>query len=138
MKYIISENQYRDLVNEVLVYNKETGELVDKILYPFDKIGKFVYWFYEEYGEYALTQGWSIFDSDSDAPNEKYFSDRKFNDKLVGGYWQVEKLDNPGEGEGIGYVPNDDVADELAKKLGIMVDEYGVVYGYDGQSFLDE
>jgi hypothetical protein len=35
-----------------------------------------------------------------------------------------------------GKLQNDFKADDLARKLGLMVDEYGVVYGFDGQSFL--
>jgi hypothetical protein len=35
-----------------------------------------------------------------------------------------------------GKLPNDFNADDLARKLGLMVDEYGVVYGWDSQSFL--
>lgn len=138
MKYIISESQYNRILNEVLVYDNESGELKDKILYPFDRIGNFVKWFTEEYGNYPETQGWAIFDSDTEVPNEKYHSDRKYMGRYVGGYWQIQKLDSPGEDEGLGNVPTDDAADELAKKLGIMVDEYGIVYGYDGMSFLEK
>ena len=35
-----------------------------------------------------------------------------------------------------GKLPNDYKADDLARKLGLMVDEYVVVYGFNGKSFL--
>ena len=122
-------------------YIDKDGELKDfnsKIEYPFDKIGKFVGWFIDEYGDYPEKQGWTIFHSDTLIPDEKYHSDRIWKDINVGGYWQVQRLDFPGEGEAlIGRLDNDDSADDLAKKMGLMVDEYGVVYGWNGQSFLE-
>lgn len=110
----------------------------NKIIYDFDKIAKFIQWFNEEYGDYSYKQGWAIFDSDTEEPNEKYNSVRKLNGKnTTGYYWQVQKLDVPEDGDALfGELPSDISARDLAKKLGIMVDEYGVVYGYDGQSFL--
>lgn len=123
-------------------YVDEKGNLIDfdeKIFYDFDKIGKFVKWFQSEYGDYATKQGWAIFDSDTEIPNQKYRSQRTYQGKILTGYyWQVQRLDNPGEGEALfGRLENDFKADDLARKLGLMVDEYGVVYGWDGTSFLD-
>jgi len=108
--------------------------------YPFDKIKKFIDWFQREYGDYAAKQGWAIFDSDTEAPNEKYHSERAYGGKILTGYyWQIQRLDSPGEGEALfGKLPNDYKADELAEKLGLMIDEYGVVIGYKGQSFLEK
>jgi hypothetical protein len=41
------------------------------------------------------------------------------------------------EGEAkFGRLKSDLVADELAKKTGLMLDEYGVVIGWNGESFL--
>lgn len=130
-------NVIRQILNEQMVVNKK-GEI--RILYPYDKIKKFVDWFQEEYKDYTQKQGWAIFDSDTEHPNEKYQSQRMFNGKLLSGYyWQVQKLDSPGEGEALfGELENDYKADNLAIKLGLMIDEYGVVYGWNGQSFLDE
>ena len=56
---------------------------------------------------------------------------------MNGYYWQVQRLDNPGEGEALlGKLKNDYQADELAKKLGLMLDEFGVVIGWEGQLFI--
>lgn len=106
-----------------------------KILYPFKKVSKFVEWFQSEFGKYAASQGWSIFDSDTDIPNVKYKHEPTNSRKS---YFQVQRLDDPEEGEAqFGRLKNDYQADELAKKLGIMIDEYGVVIGWDGNSFLN-
>jgi hypothetical protein len=127
------------ILNEA--YIDKNGNLKDfdnKIFYDFDKIKKFVDWFQSEYSEYTHKQGWAIFDSDTEAPNDKYHSERTFNGKKLNGYyWQVQRLDSPSDDEALfGKLPNDYNADDLARKLGLMVDEYGVVYGWDSQSFL--
>jgi hypothetical protein len=118
-------------------YINKNGELMDfsfKINYPYKKIGVFVKWFNQEYKGYPEKQGWSIFSADTEIPNVKYISDGP-----RGGYWQIQKLDFPGKGEAlIGNLENDHVADDMARKVGLMVDEYGVVHGYRGKSFLDE
>ena len=83
---------------------------------------------------YSETQGWAIFDSDTEVPNEKYISEDP-----RGNYWQIQKLDSPGKGEAlVGDLKSDMEADEMARKIGLMVDEYGILYGYQGKSFLDE
>jgi hypothetical protein len=113
-------------------------EYDDKIIYPFDKIEKFVKWFNDEYGDYSNKQGWAIFDSDTEIPNKKYHSIRNYKGKKLNGYyWQIQRLDNPDENEALfGKLPNDLEADRMARKIGIMVDEYGVVIGWDGQLFI--
>ena len=105
-----------------------------KILYPYKKISNFVNWFQSEYGDYAAKQGWGVFSSDTDITHTKY----KFepSNKYMN-VFQVEKLDSPEEGEAlIGNLESDYDAEELAKKLGLMLDEYGVVIGWDGDLFL--
>ena len=136
--------KWKQFLNEA--YIDEQGNLRDfdfqdkpeKIFYDFDKIKKFVDLFQSEYSEYTTKQGWAIFDSDTEIPNEKYHSVRTLNGKKLNGYyWQVQRLDDPGDDEALfGKLQNDFKADDLARKLGLMVDEYGVVYGFDGQSFL--
>lgn len=117
MKYILKFDGF--------ALNEDTA----KIFYPFKTIKHFIEWFNEEYKGYAEAQGWSIFDSDTNAPNKKYVSN--------GNYWQIQKLDAPGAGEAlIGNLSSDDDADIMAKKLGLMIDEYGVIYGWEGTSFL--
>jgi hypothetical protein len=110
----------------------------DKIIYPFDKIQKFVKWFNDEYGDYSNKQGWAIFDSDTEIPNKKYHSIRNYGGKILNSYyWQIQRLDSTEEGEALfGRLSNDFDADRLARKVGIMVDEYGVVIGWDGQLFI--
>jgi hypothetical protein len=104
-----------------------------KIHYPYQKISKFIDWFNEEYGDYSEKQGWAIFHSDTDLPKIKYNSDDKY-----GAFFQVQRIDDPDADEALfGKLKDDDQADELAKKLGLMLDEYGVVIGWDGESFLD-
>lgn len=113
------------------------GRLQDedsKVLYPYKKIGKFVEWFQSEFGDYATKQGWAIFDSDTEVPHVKY----KFepSNKFMSVY-QVQRLDDPEDGSALfGKLKDDYQADDLAKKLGLMLDEYGVVIGWNGESFL--
>ena len=137
--YMIVKKLLREALEEAHV--DKHGDLQDfdgKIHYNFDKIGKFVDWFQDEYADYAQKQGWAIFDSDSELPNQKYHSERNYNGKsLTGYYWQVQRLDSPSDGEAqFGRLENDIKADDLAEKVGLMVDEFGVVYGWDGQSFI--
>lgn len=137
MKFIITESQYNRLVNEDMKVDS-FGRLQDeetKILYPYNKIGKLVDWFQSEYGDYAEKQGWSIFDSDTEVPHIKYKFEPSNKNKSV---YQVQRFDDPEEGQALfGRLKNDYEADDLARKLGLMVDEYGVVIGWDGQSFLE-
>ena len=130
----------KNLIRKILresMHVDSWGRLHDnesKILYPFKKIEKFVEWFQEEYGDYAKRQGWAIFDSDTELPNIKYKHEptNKYHS-----FWQIQRLDNPDENEALfGKLKDDYVADDLAKKLGIMVDEFGVVIGWDGELFI--
>lgn len=106
----------------------------NKIVYPYKKISKLIDWFESEFGDYAKQQGWSIFSSDTDIPKIKYKPEEgnKYNI-----FFQVQRIDDPEEGEAItGRLKNDQQAEELAKKTGLMIDEFGVVIGWDGESFL--
>lgn len=99
-----------------------------KILYPYNEIKYFVDWFEEKYGEIVAKQGWAIFDSDTDYPSKKYIS----NSNPFIKFWQIEKLDD------MNILSTDQDADELAKKMGLMIDnKYGIIIGYNGVSFLD-
>ena len=137
MKYIITESQYNRIIKEDMKVDS-FGRLQDeesKILYPYKKIGKFVDWFQEEYGDYATKQGWGIFDSDTEVPHIKYKFEPSNKNMSV---YQVQRFDDPEEGQAqFGKLKDDYQADDLARKLGVMVDEYGVVTGWDGQSFLE-
>ena len=105
-----------------------------KIIYPYKKIAKFVNWFDKEYGDYAQKQGWFIVTSDTDTPKVRYKPEEGNKYNL---FFQVQRIDDPMEGEALfGKLKSDLVADELAKKLGIELDEFGVVIGWKGESFL--
>ncbi len=119
------------------MYVDEWGRLhyeEEKIIYPFKKISKFVDWFQQEYKDYAAKQGWAIFDSDTEVPNIKYKHEP---DNKRWSYFQVQRLDNPAEDEALfGRLSDDMQADELAKKLGLVLDEFGVIIGWKGQLFI--
>lgn len=105
-----------------------------KIVYPYARIAKFVTWFDKEFGDYAAKQGWFIVSSDSDIPKIRYKPEdgNKFNL-----FFQVQRIDDPMEGEALfGRLKNDHEADELAKKLGLVLDEHGVVIGWDDEIFI--
>ena len=102
--------------------------------YPYKRIAKLVKWFDSEYGNYASKQGWSIFTSDSHLPKIKYKNEPENKYNL---FFQVQRIDDPIEGEAIGgRLKNDSEAIELAKKLGLLLDEYGVIIGWDGESYI--
>lgn len=105
-----------------------------KIIYPYKRISKFVNWFDKEYGDYAQKQGWFIVTSDTEVPKIRYKPEdgNKFNL-----FFQVQRIDDPMEGEALfGKLKNDHEADELAKKLGLVLDEHGVVIGWDNEIFI--
>ena len=112
-----------------------SGRLRDessKILYPYEKISKFVEWFRDEWGDYVRKQGWDIFLSDSSEPTEKYTLKSE-----MAGFFMVERIDDPIQGEGLfGRLKSDIQAEELAKKIGLVLDEYGVVIGWQDDIFI--
>lgn len=119
---------------------KEELERVFKIDYPYYKIEKLVDYYKEEFEDYMNKQGWDIFQSDSPSLNNKYNSDNN------GYFWQVQVIDEPyGEagfyselGNALIGITTDQEAFELARKTGLMVDELGAVYGFQGNSLLGE
>lgn len=139
---IVNFELYAQLKNKNIFedsFVNKQGNLSDfeKIFYDFDNVRDFVEWFQETHGEEARRQGWDIYESDSSEPNEKYFSIRLINNKPVEGYYYVvERIDEPKEGEAVtGKLKNDFEAKRLAEKMKIMVDEYGVIYGFKGWEF---
>ncbi len=105
-----------------------------KIVYPYSKIAKFVTWFDKEFGDYAAKQGWFIVSSDSDVPKIRYQPEdgNKFNL-----FFQVQRIDDPMDGEALfGRLKNDQEAYELAKKIGLVLDENGVVIGWENEIFI--
>jgi hypothetical protein len=99
----------------------------EKIIYPYNQIKYFVDWFQNFFSKKAEEQGWGIFDSDTSQPLEKYISDSGKYQR----FWQIESIDE------LELLKSDLDADKLAKKMGLMLDEYGLVIGYNGISFLD-
>jgi len=126
MKHIKTFESYIDTNGEL-----QNLERSDKILYPYATIERFVQWFHKEYEDYSMVQGWIISDADTDIPSEKYESP---NDR----YWTIERIDDPDSYDGlvIHELESDEQAIEKAKRLGLMVDEYGVLYGYKGKKFI--
>lgn len=98
-----------------------------KILYPYNDIEYFINWFNNKYYSYTESQGWAIFDSDTSLPQEKYISDSGKYQK----FWQIQHY------EDMKILNSDSEADILARKLGLMIDEYGVIIGYNGDFFLN-
>jgi hypothetical protein len=105
-----------------------------KITYPYKKIARFLNWFEKEWGNYAEEQGWFIVTSDTDLPKVKYKAEEGNKYNL---FFQVQRIDDPMEGEALtGKLKNDLEAEELAKKIGLVLDEYGVVIGWQNDIFI--
>ena len=90
-----------------------------KKIYPLKDIEPFINWFNSMYGKLAERQGWSVYSSDTSMTSWKY------------PVWQVEKNDDTD------ILKDDTESDNLAKKLGLMLDDMGVVIGYNGVSFIE-
>ena len=103
-------------------------EDVNKKLYPFDDFTPFINWFGVMYEDVMKNEGWLISDSSFDSSN---FIRPVFQGKLLGGYWQVQRND---EDE---IIETDIVAEKLAKKHGLLLDNDGVVVGYNDVSFIE-
>lgn len=103
-----------------------------RIIYLEDAAEQFVSWFSENFSRQVAQQGWLISWSSPEAPNEKYV-----NPTSQGHFFMVERIDEPEEDEALnGKLATDLDAETFARHMGIMVDEYGVVYGYKGQLFI--
>ncbi len=118
----------------------------DDIYYPYNELKPFIDEFQKNYGDYTESQGWAIFDSDTENPNDKYDVEirRQMKEYETGrypggrvtynfNYWQIEKLD----GNNVGLNSDED-AYKLAEKLGVIVDELGVVRGFDGNDLVEK
>jgi hypothetical protein len=148
-QFTLSDEKYQQILRSIEMLNPQKNQMdesmnVDdwgrlhdedsKIVYPYKKIAKFLDWYEQEWGQYAKEQGWFIVTSDTDVPKVKYKPEEGNKYNL---FFQVQRIDDPMEGEAkFGRLKSDMVADELAKKTGLMLDEYGVVIGWNGESFL--
>ena len=105
-----------------------------KVVYPYSRIAKFLDWYEKEWGDYAKEQGWGIFTSDSDTPKIKYKAEPGNKYNYV---FEVQRIDDPIEGEALmGKLKTDMEAERLAEKTGLMLDEYGVIIGFNGELFI--
>ena len=105
-----------------------------KIVYPYKRIAKFLDWFEKEWGDYAKKQGWFVVTSDTDVPKIKYKPEEGNKSNL---FFQVQRIDDPMEGEALlGKLKSDMEADEMAKKIGLVLDKFGVVIGWEDQIFI--
>jgi len=100
----------------------------NKIIYPYDEMKSFINWFNKNYYKIAEEQGWGIFSSDTETPEKEYIS----NDSSLYGrcFWQIQHYDDL-------LLNSDTEADELARSMGLMIDEYGLIIGFDGVSFIE-
>jgi len=112
--------------------------LNSKQLYLYNEIRYFVDWFNDVYREVANSEGWDIFDSDflsllapvalfsqvdvqTAEPSTVYYGKK---------FWQIQRFDEA-------ILNSDHDADNLAKEIGIILDPYGVVIGFNGINFLE-
>lgn len=101
------------------------------------KIDRFVAWLKSEYGDYMDKQGWNIFDIQGSSIVSDYDLD---NGESL---YQVQVVDHPEEfydedGNALIGISTDQEAWDRAARIGIMLDDNGVVIGFDGQSFLED
>lgn len=105
-----------------------------RIIYPYDKIAHYVNFINTVYENIMKEQGWIIVTSGTILPNERYISTDKFGD-----YWQVQRIDEYEDESGKPVFPilhDDTKAWELAKKIGLILDEDGIVIGFRNKNFL--
>lgn len=127
----------------------ETGELKkfsfnDSLYYPYNELKPYVDQFQKKYSDYVESQGWAIFDSDTEVPNVKYDINIRKNMKEYQqksaltnlrynlNYWDIEKLDD------MQLFKYDIDVYSTARKMGIIVDEYGVIQGFNGKNLVSE
>ena len=123
MKYIIKIENFKFSVK----LNKKFED-VGREIYPFGDITPFINWFVDLNDDKMKEEGWLISDSDF---GSSHFIRPRFNGIALGGYWQIQKDDE----DGILY--SDEDAEKSAKDLGLLLDDEGVVIGYNGVSFLE-
>lgn len=99
-----------------------------KPMYSKDKFFPFVTWFNNIHRSEMNKEGWLIVNAGYlDIPE---YIDTEYYPYRNGDYWQIQRND---EAE---ILQDDHEAEELAKKKGLLIDEYGVLIGYNGVSFI--
>lgn len=103
----------------ITTYSEYSKKNNDKKYYPLKDIEIFINWFNSVYGDLIESQGWSIYSSNTCMTSWKY------------PVWEVEKDDDAN------ILATDSQAVNLAKEIGLMLDDMGVVIGYNGVSFIE-
>jgi hypothetical protein len=124
----------RRIIQEEL---KSVFDTKEKIEYPYYKIEKLIDYYKSEFSDYMDKQGWNIFQSDAPSLFDRYNSDSGY-------FWRVEVIDEPygeagfydEEGNSLVGISTDEEAIELARKTGLMIDNLGVIIGFQSQSLL--
>jgi len=100
----------------------------NKPIYSVDLIHPFINYFYNMYEIKMEEEGWFV--SYASGMSIPIGYDVPYSNR-VGSFWQVQKDDNSD------LIENDIEAEKIAKSCGLMLDDYGVVIGYNGVSFLE-
>lgn len=128
MKFI---KKFESFVNN----SGELEDFGDKKIYPSKVLDKFIVWFTEEFDEYMNKQGWTIFNIDANEITNDYVSSD-------GTVYQVQVVDFPEEfyneddDNALCGISTDVEAWTLAKKLNLILDDNGIIIGYDGELFI--
>jgi len=101
--------------------------LENKPYYSVELFAPFINWFYDNFHTQMEDEGWFISYSSAMNITDKY--NVSYSNK-VGDFWQVQKDDTSD-------LIDDMEAEQYAKKYGLLIDDYGVVIGYNNVSFLE-
>jgi len=110
-------------------YIKKYENIKDnKKIYPIDLFQPFIEWFCNLYDDIMKKEGWLISHASGlNIPNEYNVP---YTNKY-GDYWQIQKDDDS-------ILIKDDIeAEKYAKNCGLLIDDYGIIIGYNNVSFLE-
>lgn len=102
-----------------------------KPYYDVNQIKYFIDWYYSNYSYLMEKEGWLISLASLVIPYKYNVS----YENRAGDFWQIQRDD---EAMILSDFDGDLKAEELAKNAGLLVDDYGVVIGYDNVSFLEQ
>jgi len=104
--------------------------------YDYEKMDELIKGFKNEYGEhYNLKQGWEFFHNEPREQHEGIYKSKNI--------IEIQSIDDPEDwskdyGVYVLELKDDIEAWEAAKKVGFMIDDQGVVYGYEGITCLED
>lgn len=98
----------------------------EKPIYPTNELQPFIDWFYRNF-EDEMSHLWLISYAETEIP---YYIDIQYKNR-IGIFWQVQKNDQSD------LLESDEDAEKLAKELGLMIDDYGIIIGFKGVNFLE-